>query len=781
MRKILIVAFFIFFPRSVLYSQEITQTIKGKVYDSETQIGLPGATIVILGSDPLIGVSTDTDGFFKIENVTVGRVNLQVSYVGYERCFISELLVSSGKEIVLNIPIQESVATLKEVVVKHELQKEKPLNSMATLSARTFSVEEAQRFAGGFDDPSRLASSFAGVTPSTVDNNEIVIRGNAAKGILWRLEGTEIPAPNHLAGLFSGGGIITMFSSNMLANSDFFTGAFPAEYGNALSGVFDINLRTGNYDTREYAIQIGSYGVDFAAEGPFMEGKQATYLFNYRYSTFGILKAFLPQVTGLPDFTDLSVKLNFPTSKAGTFSLWSINGLGKIAFEPEEDSTRWKTNYDNYHYDIHYDLTASGINHRKVLGKRSYVFSTISFSATRYINKNSYLRPSLLEIPVSDQNEINSRFVLSSYLNHKFSSRHSNKTGFKISRIAFNYDVEANTDVATKDTVDFFVADKGSSASVQFYSQSKYFINEKLNINAGLHFLFFTLNNTYSIEPRLGVNWKFLPNHTFSFAYGKHSRIEPLRIYLMEVLMPGGWETLNKEVEITKAHHLVLGYDWRINNFTHLKIEPYYQSLYDVPVIPDSSFSMINYNNEMFFSNQLTNNGTGRNIGIDITFERFLKDGYYYMFTASVFDSRYEGGDNIERNSRYNQNFVCNLLGGKEWKVRKNNIFSLNGKFTILGGKRYAPVDVEKSTACQFVIYDNSRIYQEQSPTNYYLDISVNYRINRPKCAHAIILQVKNLLMQRDFLGHAYNYETNTVEPYEITIMYPYLSYKIEF
>ncbi|GAH32150.1 unnamed protein product, partial [marine sediment metagenome] len=161
--------------------------------------------------------------------------------------------------------------------------------------------------------------------------------------------------------------------------------------------------------------------------------------------------------------------------------------------------------------------------------------------------------------------------------------RHSNKTGFKISRIAFNYDVEANTDVAIKDTVDFLVADKGSSASVQFYSQSKYFINEKLNINAGLHFLFFTLKNTYSIEPRLGVNWKFLPNHTFSFAYGKHSRIEPLRIYLMQVPVSGGWEALNKDLEITKAHHLVLGYDWRINNFTHLKIEPYYQSLYDVP------------------------------------------------------------------------------------------------------------------------------------------------------------------------------------------------------
>ena len=628
LKNLTLILLFSIIIQNTSFAQNYTQTVKGKVVDKDSKAPLIGANVIIDNTQPVLGTSADINGNFRIENVPIGRQTIKVSYLGYEDLFIPEIMLGTGKEIVLNIELQESILKTGEITITAKREKDRALNTMATISARTFSIEETQRYAGGFNDLSRMTGSFAGVSSFTGETNEIVIRGNSPRGLLWRVEGIKIANPNHFPrGSGSSGGGISIVTSDVISNSDFFTGAFPAEYGNALSGVFDINLRTGNYDTREYAIQIGSYGVDFAAEGPFMEGKQATYLFNYRYSTFGILKAFLPQVTGLPDFTDLSVKLNFPTSKAGTFSLWSINGLGKIAFEPEEDSTRWKTNYDNYHYDIHYDLTASGINHRKVLGKRSYVFSTISFSATRYINKNSYLRPSLLEIPVSDQNEINSRFVLSSYLNHKFSNRHSNKTGFKISRIAFNYDVEANTDVATKDTVDFFVADKGSSASVQFYSQSKYFINEKLNINAGLHFLFFTLNNTYSIEPRLGINWKLLPNHTFSLAYGKHSRIEPLRIYLMEVLMPGGWETLNKDLEITKAHHLVLGYDWRINNFTHLKIEPYYQSLYDVPVIPDSSFSMINYNNEMFFSNQLTNNGTGRNIGIDITFERFLKDG----------------------------------------------------------------------------------------------------------------------------------------------------------
>lgn len=772
---------FVLVFRLFSFAQEITQTIKGKVYDSEMEMGLPGATIVIPGSDPLIGVTTDSEGYFRLEKVPVGRVDLQISFIGYESYFVSELLVSSGKEINLNIPLKESVEYLDEVVIKADIQKEKPLNSMATVSARTFTVEQAQRFAGGMDDPSRLVSSTAGVTPSTVENNEIIIRGNAAKGILWRLEGVEIPAPNHLAGMFSGGGIITMFNSNMLANSDFFTGAFPAEYGNALSGVFDINLRNGNQDKREYALQAGSYGIDLAAEGPIKKGKQASYLINYRYSTFGILKSLLPQVTGLPDFTDLSFKVNIPTSKAGTFSLWSINGMGKIDFEPQKNPEEWTTNYDAYNYDIHYDLTASGLNHRIIVGKKSYLFSSLSFSASRYTNNNSYLRSNLDEVPVSDQNEVNSRLSLSSYLNHKFNSRHTNRTGIVLSRLAFNYDVKGNSDVANSNTYDFLVNDKGLSASAQLYSQSKYFINEKLNVNAGLHLLYFAFNKKFTAEPRVGFNWNFAPAHTFSLGYGRHSRIEPLRIYLMETETPGGMEELNKDLRITKAHHFVLGYDWNISNNTHLKIEPYYQLLFDVPVIVDSSFSMINYKSEMFFTGQLVNDGTGRNVGVDITFERFLNKGYYYMLTASAFDSKYVGGDGIERNTRYNQNFVFNLLGGKEWQVRQNNIFSLNGKFTVLGGQRYAPVDVESSNTSQFVIYDNSRIYEEQAPTNYYIDISLNYRINRQKCAHTIILQAKNLLMQKEFLGHAYNYKTNTVEPYELAIIFPYLSYKIEF
>lgn len=766
---------------NIIYSQEITQTIKGKIVDTDSEMSLPGATVIIVDSKPIIGTITDNIGNFIIENVPVGRVSLRISFIGYETQFVSDILLSSGKELRLNISLKESFSTLNEVVIKAEVRKDEAINKMATLSARTFSVEDAQRFAGGMDDPSRLATSYAGVTPGTIDNNEIVIRGNAAKGILWRLEGVEIPVPNHLAGLFSGGGIITMFSSNMLANSDFFTGAFPAEYGNAISGVFDMKLRKGNSDKREYTFQIGSQGIDFALEGPFKKGKRSSYLINYRYSTLGLVQELLPQITGLPTCSDLSIKLDFPTKKLGNFSVWSINGMGNLANDMDMDSTIWDNNMENFQYNISYNLTASGINNRLFLNKKIYLFSSISFSGIEYINKSDYYRRNLQKIPSTNQNETNTRLSFTSYLNRKFNKKHTNRTGIILNQLSYTFDIANNTNLAVNNDADFFVNSKGSTFSSQLYTQSKYYLSKNINVNAGIHFVHFNVNNEFIAEPRLGINWRFKPKHSLNFAYGKHSRVEPLRVYMTEIPVGNTYERLNSKLNITKAHHFVIGYNVTILNKIHLNIEPYYQLLYDVPVIIDSSFSMLNYTSETFFTEQMLNNGTGKNYGIDITIEQFINNGFYYMITSSLYQSKYKGDDGIERNTKYNQNFVFNILAGKEWKFKNDNIFGINGKVAIIGGKRQSPVDYDKSINYQYVIYDETKPYDIQLPTNYYLDISFNYTINRLKCSHSIILQAKNLLLQEEILGHAYHYDTNTIKSYGLTIIYPFLSYKIQF
>ena len=729
----------------------------------------------------MIGTVSDTEGYFELNNVPLGRVDLKVSYVGYDDFVISGLLVNSVESPNINVKLKEVVEGLEEVEIKSDFQKDKTINSMAVISSRSISLDEAQRFAGSLEDFSRLASSFAGVSSGSIDNNEVIVRGNPAKGILWRLEGVEIPVPNHLAHAFNGGGVVSMFSPFMMANSDFFTGAFPAEYGNVLSGVFDINFRTGNPDKGKYGFLIGTYGLEAAAEGPFKKGGGATYLANFRVSTFSVLQNIMPIEAGLPDYTDLSFNLNFPTRKAGVFSLWSLNGYGRIRHEPADPPEEWETSFDNIKYELTYGMTATGLNHRIIVSKKSFLASSVSLSGYTNTNTSGQFDTNMRLSPVADISEDNLTLRLKSVYNHKFSTRHTNRSGIIYNQVWYDYNNMANTDPATQDTLDFLMREQGNTYIMQAFSQSLVTIGNSLTMNAGLHLLYFGLNSNYAVDPRVAFKYQFNPRHSLGLAYGKHSRIEPLRIYLIEMIEDDKPTLVNKELEITKAHHFVMAYDWNINADMHFRVEPYVQLLYDVPVTPDSSFSMINYQNDMFFQAALDNSGTGMNYGIDFTFERYIKNGLYYMATASVYESKFKGGDGVKRNTRLNQNYILNLLAGKEWKVRTNNTFSVNGKFTVAGGTRYTPPDQEASQAVSAVVYNNDLLYEGQWTTNYYFDLSLNYRINKQKLSHTFILQAKNLTAQSELIGFSYNYAEQRAQAEELAIVLPYFTYKIEF
>ncbi|HUM89491.1 MAG TPA: carboxypeptidase-like regulatory domain-containing protein, partial [Prolixibacteraceae bacterium] len=274
--KVTIVVVSFCFP--ILATAQYSQTIKGSVRDQASQTTLPGVNIILLSTNPVLGAVTDSNGEFKIKNVPVGRYDIQMSFIGYETTVISSVLVTSGKEVIINAAIKEMVALFDEVTVRSR-SKNKALNTMTTLSARTFTVEETSRYAGGLDDPGRLVSVFAGVSDGNLQSNGIVVRGNAPFGTGYRIEGLSVDNPNHFAGEdFLGGGFVSILSKQILTNSDFLTGAFPAEYGNALSSVFDMNLKTGNTESYEHTFQAGIMGIDFASEGPLAKNKNASYL-----------------------------------------------------------------------------------------------------------------------------------------------------------------------------------------------------------------------------------------------------------------------------------------------------------------------------------------------------------------------------------------------------------------------------------------------------------------------------------------------------------------------
>ena len=321
----------------------------------------------------------------------------------------------------------------------------------------------------------------------------------------------------------------------------------------------------------------------------------------------------------------------------------------------------------------------------------------------------------------------------------------------------------------------------GNTDFVQAFTESKFDITAKFNIGAGIHMQYFLLNHHYAVEPRLAAKWQFAARHALSIGYGKHSQIEDVGVYLTETTITPEYKVQpNKQLDFSRSHHFVLGYDYLIKSDLRLKAEVYYQYLCSIPVMPGSYYSLIN--SEGGYSNDsLINEGTGRNFGVDITFEKFLSRKYYYLVTVSLFDSKYKGGDGIKRNTRFNSNYVVNVLGGKEWTVRKKNILGVNLKATLTGGEYYVPIDLEQSKIEHIMVLDESKAFEPRLPDFYYLDLTVTYRTNHRKFSGIWAVQIKNLLNQEPAIGYVYNDFNQSVETVTGMGIIPFISYKIEF
>lgn len=767
----------------ISFSQTLTQSIKGSVYDIETQSPLIGATVVIVSSDPNVGTITDLDGNFVIKEVKLGRHSIKINYIGYETAIVNEVLFTSGKEVVLNVGLKQSYYEIDAVTITAKPRKDRLINHMATVSARSFSVEETRRYAGGLDDPARLVSAFAGVTMGNIQDNAIIVRGNSPTGVSWRLEGVEIPTPHHFpGGNVAGGGIVTLFSSQMLANSDFFTGAFPAEYGNALAGVFDMKLRNGNYEKREHTIQAGVLGIDLSSEGPIANGSDASYLFNYRYSTFGLLSDLkIISTEQLFKYQDLSFKLNLPTKKAGIFSLWGIGGIDNGTQPEQRDSTMWETDWDRLMFNWGVQMGALGLSHKINAGRQTFINTTIAATGVKNRMESHRLDDELISRPELLSIDNSGKLSFGSYVNHMFGPRHSTKSGVTYKVLLYDMNINSTRN-HRHETYRNIVKERNSSNVIEFYTQSKYDLSKSLTLNAGVNTSYFSLNKDFSVDPRLALNWSIDHNHALSFGYGKHSQMEELKVYLFKNHMEGTALYPNKDLAVTKAHHLVLGYDWSISDNHRLKIETYYQHINDAPGIAHSSYSMINYKQEWAFDHSLENNSIGRNMGIDITFERFLKKNYYYLITGSVFDSKYKADDGIWRNTRFNKAFVVNALIGREFFFQDNKkVLGLNGRMNYVGGERITPVLLDESLQQKREIFDESKAFEDQLPSTFCIDLTLTYRTNHANYSGVWALQVKNLLGAPMYQGYSYKTNTKKVNMDKDVVVIPSLSYKIEF
>ena len=490
------------------------QTLRGVVNDRASGHPIPYATIQ-LTDIPGLGMMCDSLGRFALPKVPVGRHSVQASFIGYESATVREILVTSAKEVYLEIALQESVNELSEVVVRAHNRNE-AMNKMAVAGARMLSVEEASRYAGGFDDPARLVASFAGVTPS-VSNNGISIHGNAPHLLQWRLEDVEIPNPNHFADIATlGGGILSSLSAQVLGNSDFFTGAFPAEYGNAVSGVFDMKLRNGNNQRNENTFQVGIMGIDFASEGPLSKKHKASYIFNYRYSTTGLLNVDLG---GKMDYQDLNFKLNFPTRHAGTFAVWGTALLDKYKSSLEKNPDKWDYLEDAGQGRSTQYMAAGGVTHRYFFNENTLLKTTLAGTYSDQEAIQTTYDREFNPSPNIDQNSRSTNLILTSSLNRKVNNRFTNKTGLTFTQMFYNMNLELAPFI--DQPLETISKGDGNTSLISAYNSSAWGINDKLSLNFGLHGQLLTLNNRWTLEPRASLKWQTNTRTSFALAYGK--------------------------------------------------------------------------------------------------------------------------------------------------------------------------------------------------------------------------------------------------------------------
>ena len=787
MKYILRITFLILCFTNTQFSsaQLLTQTIRGTVVDLVSQSPLPGANVVLLNSEPFNGTATDMVGNFQLKHVPVGKQNLRITFLGYKEYILPNITVTSGKEVVLSIALEENVVMGKEVTITDKIEKNKPLNEYSTVSARTFSVEETQKYAAAVNDPARMSTSYAGVVSTDDGNNAITIRGNSPNGLLWRMEGVEIPNPNHFSNVGTSGGGISILSSQVLTNSDFMTGAFPAEYGNALSGVFDLKLRRGNNQKSEQTIQVGFLGTDLAVEGPFKKGYDGSYLVNYRYSTLSVLGKLGVNVgTATTNFQDLSYNFYLPTKKSGTFTLFGFGGLSSQSSNAEKDSLKWTNYYDKFNWDFTANTGATGLTHFIQLDNRTYLKTSLVASGTGKTYKEEELDTNYEGIPQGELNYGQNKIALNSILTRKINSKHSFKVGVIGTEIFYNL---LNTELV-KETgkIETWINQKGETMTLQSFAQWNYRATEKLTFNAGLHYLLLAYNKTASLEPRASLKVDLNSKQSLSFGFGMHSQLQPIGVYFARNTRTDGTVYQpNKDLELTKALHYVLSYDRSLTDYLRLKLEGYYQQLYNVPVSTDinNTFSILNSEGG-YTSDPLANNGKGKNYGVELTFEQFLHHDFYFLLSSSVYDSKYKAANGKWFNTRFNGNFATTFTAGKEFKTGsgfKNRIIGVNIKTIYAGGLRNTPIDIDASKAKGETVYRDVEAFSLQAKDYFRTDVKFSLKRNRLKSTVTWSVDIQNVSNAKNIFGDYFDPLTGTTKTSYQAPLIPILSYKVDF
>ncbi|MCE1197700.1 MAG: TonB-dependent receptor [Marinilabiliales bacterium] len=742
--------------------------MKGVVRDKETRQPVPEGLLIFTDQHREFSAVSGDDGTFRI-HLPVGKYTLMVSHLGFTPMVLPNIQVSTGKEAYLEIGLEARVFLTDEVTVT--AGKQSWLTPSGGSSVRTLQSQDASRYAGGYSDPLRMVANFAGITSGNNDaSNEIVVRGNSPRGMLWRIEGMEIPNPNHLpGGVGSNGGAYSMISTNVLADFDFYSGAFPAEYGNALSGVMDLRLRKGSSEKHEFGLQLSVVGAEATAEGPVGKGKHGSFLANVRYANFDILRKYgiinLQDLSIVPSSLDWSFRYDYHDQKWGEFELFSMGGNSRTGNEASSNRSDILKGANNDEFIEKDGLSVFGLKHLiNFKNGKSYLRTILGVSLFQEKWNEGIVDTSFVHV-VNKEDRISSPvWNLSVMFNNKVNAGNSYKIGFEFNpSFADMFSIRKQT-TAKYDTL---VDEKAGSYSAGAYFQWKYKPDDILELVPALHLGYHSINGEWTLEPRLGLVFNIPGHQSVNIGTGFYSRMEPIPIYYFRV-KTGKSERrlLNRDLRSTKAFHLVAGYRKSLANDWKISLEGYYQYLFDVPIsaYTNNTFSMVNQSDGLP-DIDLNNEGISENKGLELTVDKSFLKNYYFLATFSLFESGYRASNTQWYATYYNANSVCNLLVGREFKVGRagQNIMGFNLRNITRGGYRFTPPDEAQSIKKKTLVYDLNQVYGAHLPWYDRLDAGINYKVNRAHSALNVSLDIQNLLNRHNVYRRNFSYANGKI------------------
>ncbi len=750
-------------------------TVRGRVYAAMGGRPLPGAEVQLLRDSIALRTTTDSSGAFRFTDVPPGLYALEAAAEGHDPERIAELWARSGKEEELRLELSAEGLMLQ----MHSVERLARPPSVLPLGVRSFTVEQGLRTPATFYDPARLVGTFPGTSGANDQANHLLVRGRSPLANAWLLEGVEITSPNHLTNagtnsdlpVLTGGGV-TILSAQMLGTSHFLTGALPMVYGNALGGVFDMRLRSGNTERREWTVQAGLIGLDLGTEGPIGKSGRGAYLVNYRYSTLGILGAI---GVDLGDeaitFQDLSFHITLPVGKRGELRVFGMGGVSSNVFEAERDTTAWE--FDKDDKDITYTarMGAAGTRLRLPLGERTDLSATVAISGSVQerdeVLIGTDLQPGFASVAQLAEQKVSASLQV------------QHRIGARLRVVAGGSAMQRTTTTQLEPAI--------VGVLLRPFAGATYAITDRLTAEAGMALAHYTFNASQATEPRAQLAYSMRKGHRATIGYGMRSQLPAHAI--MQVHFPGmvAW---NEQVGLTRSQDLVAGYQHAVNSRLTVRVEVYHQELMDVAVT-ESGFvgldgfppaSMVNGWDEPFRF-PLTSNGRATAQGAELSVERAFAKGLFYSANVSLVDSRYRSPGGTWYNTRWNTGYMANAVVGREWAKPKEGSVRTWGaslRFSLSGGQRYTPLDWQNRRGF-FVPMPTGDPYSAQLSTMHRVDLRIYLKRDRSGRTGVWTLDLQNLLNTRnEAFKYFDNRKSEVVTKYQLGLI-PNISYRVEF